>query len=108
MPPACGMQNSVVSAECGMLFILQINPSGVVIEFLDDDARGLLLMADAGVHLLENNVAVADAANFKFADVVSNYIFETFPVSAQARPGLIHNGYPLLQRKLKRNRRPVI
>ena len=58
-------------------------------------------MSDAGMHLLENNVAVTDAANLQFADVVSDYVFETLAITAESGLGLVHNGNALLERQLK-------
>ena len=55
-------------------------------------------MPDAGMHLLENNIALADAADFQLADVVSDYVFEALAIAAELRLGLVHNGNALFER----------
>ena len=67
---------------------LQFNPSGIVSKLLDDDARGLFFVSDAGMHLFENNIALADAADFQFADVVPDYVLEAFAIATMAMPCL--------------------
>lgn len=58
-------------------------------------------MPYAGVHLFEHNVAVTDAADFKFANVVPDYVLEAFAIAAELGLGLVYNGNALLERQLK-------